>query len=60
MLALVGSDGEGLFHQAIRLVAIAVGTTTIRVGFRSASHAIAVGVLVEASGASLALHLAIG
>ena len=58
MLAVVGGDREGLLHQPVGLVAIAV-RATIRV-ILSALHAVSVRVLVEATAATLSLHLTVG
>jgi hypothetical protein len=54
MLALIGGDAEGLFHETIRLVAVAVGTA-VGVGFLW----IRVGGFFETR-ATFAFHFAVG
>lgn len=57
MLPGVGGDGEGLLHQPVRLVAIAIWTT---VGVALlVLRAVAGRVLVETAAATLALHFAV-
>ena len=60
VLAVVGRDGEGLLHEAVGLVAVAIGST-VRVLVVGGLSSITAGVLVEtASATSLALHLTVG
>lgn len=60
VLAVVGSDGERLLHEAVRLVAVAIGSA-VRVLVVGCLGGIAAGILVEAARAtSLALHLTVG
>lgn len=58
MLALIRGDAEGLLHEAVWLVAIAV-RTAVGVVFL-VHHAVAVGILVVTRAATLTLHFAVG
>jgi len=60
MLAVVCGDGERLLHEAVRFVAVAIGSA-IGVLVVGGLSSIAAGILVEtASATSLAFHLAVG
>lgn len=61
MLVVVGGDGEGLLHETVRLVAVAI-RATIGVLFVASLGGVTAGILVEAAAAAtaFALHLAVG
>lgn len=60
VLAVVGGDGEGLLHEAVGLVAVAIGST-VRILVVGGLSGIATGILVETARAtSLAFHLTVG
>lgn len=59
VLAVVGGNREGLLHEAVRFVAVAI-RTAVRVLFIAGLRSVAAGCLIEAGSASLALHLAVG
>jgi hypothetical protein len=60
VLAVVGGDGEGLLHEAVRFVAVAIGSA-VGVLVVGCLGGIAAGILVETARAtSLALHLTVG
>lgn len=57
VLSTAGSDGEGLLHQAIRLVPVAVWSAVLVC--LSSAYAISVRSFVKTPAASLAFHLAV-
>jgi hypothetical protein len=60
VLAVVGRDGEGLLHEAVGLVAVAIGST-VRVLVVGGLSGVAAGILVKTARAtSLAFHLTVG